>query len=251
MQNNPSHAATDPDPARDARSLVRSALKGSLATLARDGGGPYASLVTVATEPDGTPIVLISRLAVHTQNILADPRVSLMIDGTNPFGDPLAGGRISLQGRMVPATSDTHRRRFLARHPGAAMYAGFADFQFYVLAVERAHFIGGFGRILDLERDEVLLDADSAAALAIHEPDIVSHMNEDHADAVALYAAESGDDGAAASRWQMTGVDPEGFDLASDGQAKRIPFSKLALTPNDVRVELVRLAKSLKGAPGR
>src|ERR1041385_6728036 len=69
----------DFDPRRAARTLLREARSGALATLMTGSGDPYCSLVNVATGADGAPLLLISRLAVHTKNILADPRVSLML----------------------------------------------------------------------------------------------------------------------------------------------------------------------------
>lgn len=227
------HAAT-------ARALVRQALKGSIATLDRTSGHPYASLVTVATEPDGSPLFLISRLALHTQNLLADGRASLLIDATGASGDPLAGGRVTLIGQAAPTESSTAKRRFLARHPEAEMYAGFADFAFYALAVERAHFVGGFGRIVGFEPDDVVLGAREAGALAKAETDIVEHMNADHAGALDLYATRLA--GAGPGPWRMTGIDPEGLDLVADGRACRIAFAARIANPAAARQELVRLA---------
>lgn len=222
---------------------MRRALKASLATLDRVSGYPYASLVTVATEPDGTPVLLISRLALHTQNILADPRASLMIDGTSATGDPLAGGRVTVLGRVQPPKTAHARHRFLARHPAAEMYVDFPDFAFFELAVESAHFIGGFGRIVDLSPNELLIDLAGAEKLVDAEIDIISHMNSDHADAVALYAAhEAGSSALATGCWRMTGLDPEGADLVGDGQSIRMEFGERVENPGDARRVLARLA---------
>ncbi len=148
-----------------ARRLVRSGRKAFLGTLDKATGHPHVSLVTVATEPDGSPVLLISRLAVHTQNLMADARCSLLYDATDLKGDPLAGGRVTMIGSAQPTQSGTARRRFLARHPEAEGYASFADFSFYVLKVERAHYIGGFGRIVTFPATDMLLDTGRASAL--------------------------------------------------------------------------------------
>jgi putative heme iron utilization protein len=224
-----------------ARNLVRSARKAFLGTLDKASGHPHVSLVTVATEPDGAPVLLISRLAVHTQNLMADARCSLLFDGTDLKGDPLAGGRVTLTGTARPTQIDTARRRFLARQPEAAGYAGFPDFAFYRLDVERGHYIGGFGRITTIPGAELLLDLADAAALAAGEADIVSHMNDDHADAVQLYATVLA--GAPAGRWLMTGLDSEGLDAveASSGQTVRVAFGERISSPTDARRELIRL----------
>lgn len=233
--------ATAADPALAARTLVRAALKGSLATLERGTGHPYASLVTVATEPDGSPVILISRLARHTQNLAADTRASLLFDATSAAGDPLAGGRVTLVGRFAVTARATARARFLARQPHAAGYADFPDFAFYVMTVERAHFVGGFGRIVELSAPELVLDLAGSERLVAAEPEIVSHMNEDHAAAVELYAT------ALAAKpggpWRMTGIDPEGCDLVCDGDTCRIVFAQPITSPAEARKELVRLTE--------
>ncbi len=230
-----------------ARSLVRSARKAFLGTLDKASGHPHVSLVTVATEPDGAPVLLISRLAVHTQNLMADPRCSLLFDGTDLKGDPLAGGRVTLTGTAQPTQSETARRRFLARQPDAAGYAEFPDFAFYRLDVERGHYIGGFGRITTIPGSELLLGGSNAAPLISGEADIVAHMNEDHADAVHLYATVLA--GAPEGSWRMTGLDPEGLDLAdqASGQTVRVAFGERIATPGDARRELVRLVGVARG----
>src|SRR5271168_3483219 len=111
----------DFDPAQAVKSLLRRSRQGALATLMTESGDPYCSLVNVASHPDGTPILLISRLALHTRNILADPRVSLMLD-ERAAGDPLEGARIMLQGRAEQVGREELelvRRRYLAAHPSA------------------------------------------------------------------------------------------------------------------------------------
>ena len=158
-------SATPAEPAPASRTLIRTALKASLATLDRATGHPYASLVLVATEPDGTPVFLISRLALHTRNLEKDPRASLLIDGTGGLGNPLTGGRLTLMGEARPSTSPTALRRFLARHPSAEGYAGFADFSVYALEIAGGHYIGGFGRIVDLAPTALLTDTADAGAL--------------------------------------------------------------------------------------
>lgn len=230
----------EPSAAETSRDLVRRALKGALATLEAGSGVPYASLVTVATEPDGTPLLLLSRLAVHTRNLAADPRASLMIDATGLDGDPLAGGRVTLIGEMRPTGSATARRRFLARHPGAAMYVDFTDFQFYALQLQRAHFIGGFGRIVDVGGPDLRISLAGAEALLAAEPEIVEHMNRDHADALALYATRLL--GAGDGDWRMTGIDPEGCDLVSAGHCLRLPFGDRLTLPDDARKAFRRLS---------
>lgn len=246
VENPPNLGPQADDTALAARRLLRSALKGSLATLDRETGHPYASLVLVATEPDATPLFLISRLALHTRNLEKDPRASLLLDGTDGLGDPLTGSRMTLMGLARPSRSATARRRYLARHPGAEGYAGFADFAMYALEFERAHVIGGFGRISDIGRGALLTDVADAAALIAAEPDIIAHMNSDHAEAVALYATVLGN--APTGNWRMCGVDPDGVDLLQRTNAVRIDFDAPVRTPGDVRKTLVALAQKARDA---
>ena len=234
------------DTASTARSMVRGALKGALATVQKGSGHPYASLVLVATDADGTPILLISKLALHTQNLLADPRASLLIDATGTADSPMEGGRVTLIGEIEPATSPTARARFLARHPAAAGYADFPDFGFFALRPEKAHFIGGFGRIVDLPAADLLLPLAGTEPLASSEPDIVSHMNADHADAVQLYAEKLL--GAAPGDWRMTGIDAEGCDLVAGSRALRLIFAAPITTAEEARKELVRLVGVARAA---
>ncbi len=231
--------------AAEARSLIRRGLKAILATLDAGSGHPYASLLTTATTPDGTPLFLISTLARHTQNLLADPRASILFDGTGGLGDPLEGGRVSVTGRAEQTDDEAARARFLARHPGAAGYADFADFAFYRLRLEGAHFVGGFGRIHDLEPVELTVPTQDADAVLAAEAEIVSHMNEDHADAVELYATTLL--GGAPGPWRLTGCDPEGCDLALADQALRLAFPQRVTTPNDVRKAFVALSAQARG----
>ncbi len=229
-----------------ARSLLRSALKGSLATLQRDSGHPYASLVLTATDSDGAPLFLISRLALHTQNLAADPRASLLLDGTGTEADPMAGARVTLIGSARPTTSASARARFLARHESARGYADFPDFAFYALKLESAHFIGGFGRIVDLSVSDLLVPLAGAEALVEAEPGIVSHMNEDHADAIELYATRLL--GAAPGAWRMTGIDPEGCDLVLGARGLRLTFASRITNASEARAELVRFVAAARAA---
>ncbi|WP_315826183.1 MULTISPECIES: HugZ family protein [unclassified Bradyrhizobium] len=230
------------NPNRVTQSLLRRSRQGALATLMVGTGDPYCSLVNVATASDGAPIILISRLAVHTRNILADSRVSLMLDERAP-GDPLEGTRIMLSGKAEQATDDNRemmRRRYLNAHPSAADYADFADFSFFVIRPSGAHLVAGFGRIVDLKPEQFLTDISDADELILAEQGAVDHMNEDHREALALYATKLL--GAEAAEWRCSGCDPEGLDLMADGKTLRLGFPERVTTPGALRKMLVRLA---------
>jgi putative heme iron utilization protein len=232
------------EPTRASRRLMRMALKGALATLDRETGHPYASLILLATEPAGAPVCLISRLALHTRNLERDPRASILFDGTGDLGDPLTGGRLTVTGTARPSASPTALRRFLARHPTAEGYARFADFCVYELEIARGHYIGGFGRIVDLPPASLLTDVADARPLIEAEPDIVAHMNSDHADAVTLYATELA--GCPTGAWRMAGVDPDGADLLHCTSAARIDFPQRVYTPGEARSVLVSLVQQAR-----
>lgn len=148
-RNGPSAAVQSA--ATDAASLMTGARRAALATLDRTTGHPYVSLVTIALDVSGAPLLLLSHLAKHTQNLVADPRASLLFEPANVSeGDPLALARVTVMGTASPTPSPTARASFLANHPDAGMYASFSDFAFYALTAQSAHFIGGFGRIIEI-----------------------------------------------------------------------------------------------------
>ena len=232
--------AAEPSPGATVRSLLRTQDRAALGTI--DGhGAPYVSLVMIAVDHDAAPLLLLSDLAEHTQNAGRDDRVSLLVDGTYGLATPLTGARATLMGRLEPATAAHQRERYLARHEDAQTYAAFGDFNFYRLAIERAHLVAGFGRIHWVSAENVLWPAAEALSLAAAEAEIVQHMNEDHADAVALYA--TGLLGRPAGEWRLVGVDPEGADLTNQGERARLWFDKPACDAESARVELVRLVK--------
>ena len=215
--------AADFDPKAAAKTLMREARSGALATLMVNSGDPYCSLVNIASSADGSPVLLISRLAVHTKNILADARASLMLDERKP-GDPLQGARVMLMGSAVQTDSADARRRYLARQPEAEMFAGFGDFNFYEIKITSAHLVAGFGRIVDLKPADILVDLNGADAMLAAEPEVIAHMNADHAETCRLYATRLL--GAADGDWRCVGCDPEGLDLQCDRTGLRLWFPR-------------------------
>ena len=231
----------------EARKLVRTARKAALATLREDNSGPFVSLVTVATDSTGAPLTLISSLAWHTKNVRADNRVSLLVDGSGEDGDPLEGMRVSLWGVLVRDENPASRERFLAHHPAASFYAGFKDFAIYRLEVEGGHSVAGFGRIETFAAADYLLPVERFADVFDAASGIIQHMNEDHADAVALYAERLMK--VAGNEWRMTSCDPDGFDIVSGNRALRFAFDRTVATRAEVRqdlVEMVRRARAME-----
>lgn len=232
----------DFDPGRLARSLLRRSRQGALATLMAGTGDPYCSLVNIASHPDGAPILLISRLALHTKNILGDPRVSVMLD-ERAEGDPLEGARIMLAGRAEEAGPDQLeilRRRYLNAHPSAEAFVNFKDFSFFRIQPTGAHLVAGFGRIVDLKPAQFLTDISDAGALLEAEQGAIEHMNADHRDAMKLYATKLL--GAEAGDWSCTGCDPDGVDMQAGAATLRLDFPERVAGPGELRKMLVRLA---------
>ena len=226
-----------------ARRLVRNQDRASLATSLAGDGTAYASLVLYATLADATPILLLSALAEHTKNLKADPRASLLVDGTAGLADPLTGARVTLVGRLEEVGVGAAQARYLARHPSAETYVGFGDFRFYALRMARAHLVAGFGRIHWIDASAIL--APQPPALVESESGIVEHMNEDHSEALDLYATRLL--GRSGAGWRMTGIDAEGCDLRREGEVARLDFTTRIEDAEAARRELVRLVKDARG----
>ncbi len=230
---------------RAARRLLREARQGALATLT-EHGAPYASLVAVASDPAGSPLLLISRLALHTRNLLADPRVSLLLAVVGA-PDPLQDVRIMIAATARVLEGEARavaRRRYLAVHPAAAMFVDFSDFLFVRLDLQAVHLVAGFGRIRDLTPEDVLTPVSGAESVLDAEESAIEHMNADHADALALYATRLRD--APSGDWRCTGLDPDGLDLALGSQALRVEFPARVTSAGELRVTLARLAEQAR-----
>lgn len=239
----PGAAATSA--AQIARHVIRLAATGSLATLDPDGA-PFASLVTVATSFAGEPLLLLSGLARHSRNLARDRRASLLLVAPGgEEGDPLAGARVTLGGRLTEDADAASRRRFLARHPEASGYADFEDFAFHRLSVEGGHLVAGFGRIVD--RADLVADVEDSQGFAAAEADAIAHMNADHAEALSLYATRLL--GQPAGAWQTTGADPEGLDLRAGRLRARLDFPGKVDSAAALRATLAALADKARANP--
>ncbi len=248
----PENATPPPDfdPRTLGKSLLRSIRAGTLATLDRNTGHPFASLVNVATDADGSPLILVSRLSTHTANIEVDGRASLLLAQTGK-GDPLAHPRLTVLGRFAQVAREGAddarvRRRFLARHPKSELYAGFGDFSFWRMDIASAHLNGGFARAADLAAADLRTDLSGADDLVGAEADAVEHMNADHGEACRLYATRllGEQDGA----WRLTGIDPDGADLAAGDRTARLAFPQRVTEPGQLRKVLVELAGRARAA---
>jgi putative heme iron utilization protein len=232
------------DAAGLAKDLLRTLRSGALATLEAETGTPFASLVTVATDHDGSPLLLLSRLAAHTQHLERNPRASILLSQTGK-GDPLAHPRLTVIGRALRSAEPRVRSRFLSRHPKAELYAGFADFSFWRMDVERAHLNGGFARAATLTASELMTDVAGAQDLLDDEAQVLRGLRAEHPDAPALLAI--GLAGARPGPWIATGLDPEGLDLAAGERTARVPFPNRVISQSSFRetlAEFIRRARA-------
>jgi putative heme iron utilization protein len=255
----PSPTPNVPEPsfAEQARTLMHLGRCGMLATqLRRHAGFPFGSIAPYGLDAQGQPTLLFSTMAVHTQNLLADPHASLLVTQPGWTDDPLAGARLTLVGPVVAVGGDelnTVRADYLQRHENARYWVDFGDFGFYRMAVEDAYYVAGFGAMgwvtadayRDAQPDPL---ADAAAG-------ILAHMNDDHTDALVLYCAVFA--GVDATQATMTAIDRMGFRVrARSGdrlQGLRINFPREVRTPMDARtvlVEMVRTAREQKAVSG-
>ncbi len=219
------------------RQLLRRARTCSLSTLNKGDGTPYGSLANIATDVAGWPLILISRLAWHTQNLLADARASVLAGELPAKGDALVGPRVTVLGRFEQVENRDLRRRYFARHPEAAMYADFADFSFWRLMPANIHGVAGFGRIETLTPEEVFPPATEMEAL---ETSALEHMNRDHAETIHLYATKILR--APPGPWQVLAIDPDGADLGLHEQSLRIDFNTPVFSAGALRERFSKLA---------
>jgi hypothetical protein len=248
-----SDAPPIPEPtfAERARTLVHLGRTGTLATLSRKHPGhPFASIMPYALDADGRPLLLISSMAMHTQNLEADERASLLVTQPGAAGDPLAAGRVTLMGRVARVSAgerETVKATYLAAHPNAAYWVDFEDFAFWRHDVDDIYFVGGFAAMGWVEA------ADYRAArpdpLADVAEGIMEHMNQDHADALRAYARVFA--GEEAEEARMVGVDRLGFKLylrnAERRWSTRIAFPHEVTTAADSRQVLIEMARRARG----
>jgi putative heme iron utilization protein len=243
--------APEPTFAEQARTLVHLGRTGTLGTLSRrHPGHPFVSIMPYAPDERGGPLVLISTLAMHTQNLAADARASLLV--AQPGDDPLALARVTVMGaarRLEAGERPAARDAYLARHPNAVHWVDFDDFAFWRLDVADVYFVGGFGAM-----DWLAVPGYEAARpdpLADAAPGIIEHMNRDHADALVLYARVLGDMPAEAA--EMVAVDRLGFKLrvrAADGlHGRRIGFPREVTSPEQCRAVLIEMLADLRSRP--
>ena len=235
--------------AEEARTLAQQHVTATLCSISKQHDGhPYGSFVTYAMH-EGQPIFLISGLAEHTKNLMKNPKASLLIS-ENSAENPLASARVTLVGacrKLDEEEVGAARETYLRHHPSAAAYVDFRDFFFFGLEVSAVRYIGGFGKMSWFEHsDWMTAEPDPLSAYA---DEIITHMNEDHEDAMVLYC-ETMSDAQNVQSAVMTGIDRYGFEMdatQTDGvHPIRIAFAREVETPDEARIELVRMVKEAR-----
>lgn len=236
--------APEPTYAERARTLVHVGRVGSLSTLSRrHRDWPFGSVMPYGLDKRGNPSFLISTMAMHTQNLLGDPRASLLVAEASASEDPLGAGRVTLMGRVERTSEPKIREDYLARHPNASYWVDFKDFAFFRMEVVDLYFVGGFGVMgWVAAEDYAKAEPDPLADAA---QGILEHMNDDHVDAMLLLARGLG--GVDGSGAKMTSVDRLGFHLRVETpegmRGLRIPFSREARSPEETREILVDMVR--------
>ena len=231
-------------PGAEARRLLRRIRHASLATLDRETGYPYASLVNFATDLMGRPVIFISQLARHTYNLQSNPSSSLLAAHLPDSGDVLTGARVTVLGEFRPVAREAVAERYVACHPDARMYLDFPDFSFWRLDAKLAHGVAGFGRIETLDAQDVFLPHAVTAGFAELAASAVAHVNQDHAEVVRLYATRllgkhQGD-------WRVTSIDPDGAILEADHEIVRVDFDAVVSSPEELRAAFMDLAQQAR-----
>lgn len=225
-------------PAGDARRLARGHDRGALATVDA-AGWPHASLVLYALDASSRPVMMLSDLARHTANLRETGRAALLVDGTAQAGSALTGPRLTIAGTVEPTGDPDARRRFLARHPAGAGFARFGDMRVWRIEPDHGLLVQGFGAIHRLTAADLV--AVCPPALAAAEAGIVAHMNDEHADALDLYARVLL--GVGGGDWRMTGIDAGGIDLRLGDRVARLDFPAPVADAAGARQMLVDMAK--------
>ncbi|HET7883877.1 MAG TPA: pyridoxamine 5'-phosphate oxidase family protein [Acetobacteraceae bacterium] len=229
---------SEPSPSFEARKLLRAAHAGTLASVLE--GQPFASLVTPATAPDLSLLLLLSDLSEHTRHLRAEPRCSVLVVSQPETANPQTAARVTITGlaeRLADAAA--LKERYLAVHPYAAMYAEFGDFALWRIRPLGGLYVGGFARAVRLRATDLAPDPMAVAAIEAAAGDIITHCNADHPDALADIVGQPGG-------WRMVAVDVDGCDLALDERVIRIHWSASVEDAHGVRRELIRLARAAR-----
>lgn len=231
-------------PAWAARKLLRASRVATLATAT--GGQPFTALATPGCAPDLSVLLLLSSLSEHTRHLGAEPRCALMVTGAAEGANPQTAPRLTITGLAAPEPDPALKRRWLALHPYAALYADFGDFALWRIRPAGGLFVGGFARATRLRQGDLAPDPAAVEALEAAAEEMIAHCNADHADAMAELAGAPGP-------WRMVAVDVDGCDLAlagGDTPVRRFAWSAPVADAEGVRKELIRALRAIRRSGG-
>ena len=240
----------EPSFAERARTQLSLGRLGTLSTVSKKASGfPFGSVMPYVIDGQGRPIFLISTMAMHTQNLQGDSRSSLLVMDFDPNQDPLGAARVTLVGNtlLVPESERSEvRALYLERHLNSKYWVDFEDFRFYRMEVVDLYYVGGFGVMGWVEATEYQkAETDPLSEFA---PEIIRHMNEDHADALILLAKSNA--GVDAEEVSMTAVDRLGFNARVKTPERvrgaRIAFLGEVRTPEETRKMLVKMVQQAR-----
>ncbi len=223
----------------EARKIVRACRSGSLATTDRNDGSPYVSFCAIASDYEGHIVFLFSDLADHTKNIAENGRVSLLCEQASQLSNPQAGPRVTLVGEMEKVSDEDACLLFMQAHPSAKMYAGFGDFNFYRLNVEKAHYVGGFGKAVWLDGADYLGDSATSLNFSKVQKELISSLNAQYPDFARNCATKLLKQ--RGKNWQILRVDGDGIDLKLASRVIRYPFENEVKNEDGVRDIVTRI----------
>jgi heme iron utilization protein len=241
----------EPTFAERARTLVYLGRMGSLSTLSRNQPGfPFGSVMPYELDDHGRPIFLISTMAMHTQNLQADPHASLLVTQQDTDGEPLGASRVKLLGNVLPVPElelAEARKLYLQRHANSKYWVDFEDFSFYRMDVVDVYYVGGFG-VNGLVSASIMTSQDP---LADSMAEIIQHMNADYKDALVMLARTFAHmDSTDAT---ITAVDRLGFHVrlktAEGMRGARIAFLQEVRDATETRKVLVEMVKQARSQP--
>jgi putative heme iron utilization protein len=234
----------EPSLAERARTLVSVGRIGSLSTHSRKFAGfPFGSVMPYAADELGRPVLFVSSMAMHTQNLHQDARASLLVTQPEASGDPLGAARVSLLGVTEPVAAEEVRDLYLSRYENAKYWQEYSDFAYHRLEVSSVYFIGGFGVMGWVAAEEY--SSARPDPLAETAQEIIAHMNADHADALLSIARRS--TGEVATEASMTAVDRLGFHVrlkTGDGvHGRRVAFPRAVRNKEEARAAFVEMVR--------
>ncbi|MFK4823565.1 HugZ family protein [Paenochrobactrum sp. BZR 588] len=250
MQNNPEQnkdviRPTTPQAIQIAKTLIRTARFAALACISASTQRPNASRVALATDNDGTPLILVSALAPHTASLIANPYCSLLV-GEPGKGDAMAHARMTLHCTAVQITRahETYqhlRIRYLNHNPKGALYVDLGDFSFFRLQVDGASLNGGFGKAFNLTATDLICDADTSAAIAVDEAENLENLNSNYKDNIRAFANKYIKNNTSSTTWAISAIDSDGFNLRAQDSIERVWFEKNALDGSSAKTQIISL----------